>query len=199
MEQPNAKPGEPPHAAAQREVQRKFGRCMFRIQQYEIQMKSLVARQELAGPPGELKGILARNIAKTSTKTLGQLVGDLTKDYFQPIQPQSDHVAEPPKTAEETWFRMKFTVQISPEGHAALSEQLSELVVLRNGLVHHFIESFDLMSVSGCHAAESYLDESYRKIDANLLALQGWAINADEDRAEMAARMLTPAFWKLEP
>jgi hypothetical protein len=194
MEQPNAKPAEPPHAAALREVQRKLGRCMFRIQQYEIQLKSLVARRELAGPPGELRDILAKNIAKTSSKTLGQLVGDLTKDYFQPIEPDSDHVAEPPNPAEETWFRLKLSVALSPEGHAALCEQLAELVVLRNGLVHHFVESFDLMSVSGCDAADSYLDECYRKIDANLLALQSWAINADKARAEMAAHMITPGF-----
>jgi hypothetical protein len=199
MEQPNARPGEPPHEAAQREVQRKLGRCMFRIQQYEIQLKSLVARQELAGPPDELKAILAKNIAKTSTKTLGQLVGDLTKDYFQPTQPESNHVAEPPNTADETWFRLKFSVAISPEGHAALCEQLSELVVLRNGLVHHFIESFDLTSVPGCEEAESYLDECYGKIDANLLALKGWAMNIDEARAEIAARLCTPKLRKSGP
>jgi hypothetical protein len=198
VKHPSANPAEPTHAAAQREVQRKLGRCMLRIQQYEIQLKSLVGRQELAGPPGELKSILAGNIAKTSTKTLGQLVSEFTKDYVHPTQPELGRVAAPAKAYDETWVSLRFSVEVSPERHAALCEQLTELVGLRNRLVHHFVESYDLMSVSGCEQADVYLNDCYVKIDADLLVLRGWAAQADKVRAGLADQMSSPDFWNYQ-
>lgn len=47
---------EPP-LELQRDVQRKLGRCLLRLQQYEILLKALVAHREISGPAEALQGI----------------------------------------------------------------------------------------------------------------------------------------------
>jgi len=194
MHQADAKAREPLHAA-QREVQRKLGGCMIHIQQYEIQLKALVARQEIAGPPAHFNRILARNIATTSTRTLGQLIGDLTNGYLQSSRPDS-HEAATTAVGDEPWFSLRFHMEMSSEAYEAICQQLSGLVTLRNGLVHHFIERFNLMSEAGCTEAQAYLDDCYKTIDAHFVALKAWAATADEVRTEVAARITAPGFWK---
>ena len=75
--------------AVQRETQRKFGRNLLRLQQYERLIKGLVAEQDVAGPIGELHAIRARQIEAVSRKTLGQVVGELTGAYIAPALPES--------------------------------------------------------------------------------------------------------------
>ena len=60
----------------QHQVQRKLGRCLLRIQQYERLMKSLLAIHELAGPASELEAIRTKRVDVLATKSLGQLVGE---------------------------------------------------------------------------------------------------------------------------
>ncbi|HGS8012525.1 OST-HTH/LOTUS domain-containing protein [Pseudomonas aeruginosa] len=82
-----------------------------------------------------------------------------------------------------------------PEGHYAETKAaLKELVDLRNELVHHFLQRFDLWSVDGCIAAESYLDESYETIDGHYLTLRDWAKSMDEARQLMVSFMQTPEY-----
>jgi len=68
----------------QREVQRKFGRAVLILQQYERLVKSLVAEKDLAGPITELQRIKEKQLKAVSKKTLGQVVGDLTGTLMTP-------------------------------------------------------------------------------------------------------------------
>lgn len=47
---------EPP-LELQCDVQNKLGRCLLRLQQYEILLKALVAHSEISGPAEALQGI----------------------------------------------------------------------------------------------------------------------------------------------
>lgn len=195
-----ADPSEPPYASLQREVQRMLGRCIFRLQQYEIQLKALLARQDLSGPPGELKNILAKNVAAVANKTLGQLVVEFTKDYIQPTLLPSGEIEQKDQPQDggvnPNWFGLKFSFAISPEGHSAITEQLKELVALRNSLVHHFIERFDLMTEPGCSEANLYLRACYEKIDSHYLSLEQYAVVMDEAYVHAHAHMTSPEFKK---
>ena len=52
----------------QRDVQRLLGRCMVRIQQYEITLKSLLVHHEISGPVETLAGQIATRTEKLSVK-----------------------------------------------------------------------------------------------------------------------------------
>jgi hypothetical protein len=60
-----------------REVQRKFGRNLLRLQQYEKLIKTIVAEHDIAGTSSELNSIRAAKHDAVATKTLGQVVGAL--------------------------------------------------------------------------------------------------------------------------
>lgn len=71
-----------PPLELQRDVQRKLGRCLLRLQQYEILLKALVAHGDIAGPQAELQSVRDAHVACAQKKTLGTLVGMLTERHL---------------------------------------------------------------------------------------------------------------------
>lgn len=182
---------EPSYAALQREVQRKLGRCLIRIQQYELLLKEMVAKREVSAKLGQR--FLPPSEPSSSTKTMGQLVGELTDKYFQPTLLESVQTQLEESSAGDEhpagWASVRMSVSMPPDAHAKLSEELQELVDLRNDLVHHFVEGQDLVSEEGCIAAEMYLQDCYAEIDRHLISLRGWAASSNEAMSSMAAFM----------
>ena len=95
------------------------------------------------------------------------------------------------------WFRFRFQVGLDANQHQATTAALKELVDLRNELVHHFLQRFNIWEPQGCMAADAYLDAIYETIDGHYLTLRGWAQGMDEARAAMASFMSTAAFEDL--
>ena len=60
-------------AFLQHEVQRKLGRCMIRLQQYERLLKAMFANMAVEGPFEPLHGGRAGQVAGASDKNLGTL------------------------------------------------------------------------------------------------------------------------------
>lgn len=181
----------------QRTVQRKLGRCMLQLQQYERLLKAMVAHSELSGPLERLQAIRDEKIACVHKKTLGTLVGMLTESYLKlpNLSDESEQAEDEPN--DQSWFGFRFQMELSEERFAETKAALKELVDLRNELVHHFLQRFDVWSSDGCVAAESYLDESYETIDGHYLTLRDWAKSMDEARTMMAEQMQTQAFKDL--
>jgi hypothetical protein len=182
------------HVEAQREVQRKLGRNILRIQQLEIMVKSMVAHSVMESQSGDIQGFLEKRKQDVAKKTLGQVVGDLTTDLLsQPagedIQ-QQDHPVDPTKIRIRTTFR----IEMSPEDHQRTQQRLAELVELRNELVHHFIEIHDIWTELGCASANAYLDECFRLINERFEELRQLAQHQDEARKEMANFMQSDDF-----
>lgn len=177
----------------QHTVQRKFGRCLLRLQQYEGLLKVLVAHSDIAGAPSELQSAQDAQVVGTKTKTLGTLVGRLTGSYLA-----SGHVDEEATEDEAAgdgpWLRFRYQLKFSPEQYKAAKAALKELVDLRNELVHHFLERFDIWKAEGCLAADAYLNTSYETIDDHFLTLCEWAQALEESRKLMASIMSTSAF-----
>lgn len=177
----------------QRTVQRKLGRCLLRLQQYEILLKSLLAHRDIAGPPARLQAIRDAQMTYIQKQTLGTLVGMLTGGYLTPSQ--DDHAASEDESGDGgLWVRFRSQIELDPERYEAIKVALKELVDLRNELVHHFLERFNIWGVDGCTAADTHLDASFETIDGHFLTLRGWAQSMQEAWAHMAAVMVTPAY-----
>lgn len=190
---------EPLYAELQREVQRKLGKCLIHIQQYERLLKEIVGKREISGMVGD-PGQLLDHASEVATNTMGQLVEELTEKVLQPTLQESGQ--SPPAEADQVdedeypvgWARFQMRVSMPPDAHAQLKAELQELVDLRNDLVHHFVEVQDLMSEEGCITAELYLDHCYAEIERHYVVLQGRAASMDDAKRAMAAFITSPEY-----
>lgn len=177
----------------QQTVQRKLGRCMLRLQQYERLIKAIVADSELSGPPDRLLAIRDERVASTQKQTLGALVGQLTEGALS--RPSAaDREFEEASPLDRAWFSMRFQVELSEQQFSDTQAALKELVSLRNELVHHFLQRFDVWDLAGCEAAERHLDDSYEIIDGHYLTLHAWAKSMIAARTGIASFIQSDAF-----
>jgi len=177
----------------QHTVQRKLGRCLLRLQQYETLLKSLVAHRDIAGPPAQLQAIRDAKVTWVQKQTLGTLVGMLTDSYL--TQSQDANAADEEESGDGgLWVRFRSQMELAPERYEAIKAALKELVDLRNELVHHFLQRFNIWEVDGCAAANIHLDASYETIDGHFLTLRGWAQSMQDAWSHMASLMATPAY-----
>ena len=146
--------------------------------------------------PGH-KGLIT-GATEPTFKTLGQLAGELTDEYFQPTLIDAGTLPPEQSTDDEDQspgsFHLSFSVSMAPEAHAKMVEELQELVDLRNDLVHHFLEGQDLLSEQGCIAADMYLQDCYSEIDRHLASLREWAKSSNESKRSMAAFVMSAEF-----
>lgn len=190
---------EPPRSeqfvALQQMVQRKLGRCLIRLQQYERLSKALVAEHDVAGPARRVIDIRTARMETLSKKTLGHVVGELTEKVLTPDSIASDHENDDtPLDTNNIIIRTKFRIELSTERHEETVTALRAFVDLRNELVHHFLERHDIWSESGCISAEAYLDACYEQVDERYLELQTWTKGILEAREYLASQMQTPEF-----
>jgi hypothetical protein len=85
-------------------------------------------------------------------------------------------------------------VGLDANQHQATTAALKELVDLRNELVHHFLQRFNIWERQGCIDADAYLDASFETIDGHYLTLRAWVEALEQSRTEIAAFMRTEAF-----
>jgi hypothetical protein len=178
-------------------VQRKLGRCLLRLQQYERQLKAIVAHCELSGPADRLLFNREQKIACAQHKTMGTLMGMLTENFLTPPLPNEEESQTEANVGDQIWLRYRYQLEMPAEHYEVMKADLKELVDLRNKLVHHFIERFDLWSESGCQEADGFLEESYETINRHCLNLQCWAKTIDATAAKVASVMQSQAFEDL--
>lgn len=178
----------------QREIQRMLGRCLLRLQQYEHLIKAIVAHHEIAGPAHSLESIRAERIADAASKTLGTLVGQLIGSYV--VTDAADATTDVSAKAPENVisFGMRMQLSMSAEDYARTENDLKELVLLRNNLVHHFIDQHNLWSVDGCRSAYDALVAASSRIDQHFEQLRGWAEHMEQARQLAAEFVQSDAF-----
>lgn len=180
----------------QRDVQRLLGRCLLRLQQYERLLKAIVAHHELAGPAHSLEGIQDARIQDAATKTLGTLIGKLLDNYVVTGGVERELLGD--DIADDVIsFGFRMNIQMTEEDYARTRDGLKELVDLRNGLVHHFIEQHDLWQADGCIKARDHLLTSYSRIDGHYEPLRTWAESMDQARQLAASFMQSPVYHDL--
>jgi hypothetical protein len=185
--------------ALQHEVQRKLGRCMLRLQQYERLLKAMVARMAVAGPPEQLQAAQDKQAVGIRNRTLGTLVGMFTNHHLAatssdvPAGPD-EHICANGQSSAAALASMRFTISMSPECHAQTKAGLVELVNLRNDLVHHLIERFNISDKDDCRAASLYLDSCYERIDDHCQRLKTWATSLEKSQALMLSFLQSKDF-----
>jgi len=191
---------EPSFAAHQRSVQRKLGRCLMRLQQVELLVKALWTDSEhecAFGQIEEAKAAQAKRKDAVADKTLGTVLKLFLGDYVAPDLGEdgtTDNEESAPENDGRMVFRYKSTISMSEESYAQTIQEFDALVSMRNDLVHHFIERFNLWSDDGCNAAEAHLDECYQRIEAQLSIMHGWAQSRQKARVTAAAFALSEEF-----
>jgi hypothetical protein len=180
--------------AIQRIVQRKLGRCLLRLQQYEQLLKAIVPHCELSGPADRLSIIREQKVAWAKNQTMGTLMGRLTESFLTPPCPNEEESQTEADVGDQISLRYRNQLEMPAEHYEATKVALKEMVDLRNELVHHFVERFELWSESGCRAADGFLEESYETIDRHCLNLQCWAKTMIEARAIMASIIQSQTF-----
>lgn len=191
--QPQVAPPSDEAADLQREVQRLLGRCMLRLQQYEALLKATVAHHELTGPADSLERIRDRRVEETATNTLGVLIGKLMESYVV-VSGVERELMGADIQADAIGFGFRMTLQMDAEDYARTRAGLKDLVELRNGLVHHFIERFDLRQADACAAAKEYLMTCYDRIDAHYEQLRSWIEHMERGRQLAASFIQSSAF-----
>lgn len=178
----------------QREVQRLLGRCLLRLQQYEHLMKHIVAQHELAGPVDTLAGQLAARADELADKTLGTLVKALFETFVVGDGYERELLPEDKTPADRISMAISYRLMMEPRRLAETQATLKDLIAMRNDLVHHLIDRFDLWSDDGCEAAVRHLEGCYERVDRHHLELTDWARNMAQARATMASLVQSEAF-----
>jgi len=178
----------------QQEVQRLLGRCLLRLQQYERLIKSMVAHHKVSGPIHDLEQTRAKQIDDTARKTLGILVGDLLGSYVvaDEINPPEVMKTNPPENVSS--FAMHMTLGLPESEFVKVENELREIVILRNNLVHHFIDQNDLWSSDGCLGARDELVTAYSRIDHHFGQLREWAESMEKARQTMSEILQSEEF-----
>ncbi len=114
-------------------------------------------------------------MADSARKTLGTLVGDLLGSYVvanqtdPPLNPAADSFGDTNSISIGT------QIALSDADFEHTKNGLRELVLLRNDLVHHFIDQYDLESLDGCRLGCDALVDAFNKIDHRFNELRTWA------------------------
>ena len=182
-------------AELQRAAQLKLGGCLLRLQRYERLLKAMVANTDLAGEPAQLQALRDARVASVHKTTLGGLVSLFTGGYLR-VEGESTPTeeTEAKSLGDRFWFSFQQRMAMSAERLEAITAELKELVELRNELVHHLQERFDLGQLDRCEAAVVYLDASCATIDRLYRRLCTWAEEMDHVRALAASFIDSDAF-----
>lgn len=178
----------------QLDVQRLLGRCMLRIQQYERLMKAILTHHEVSGAIHQIAAHQASRTKRFADKSLGTLVKSLFESYVidEGTEPRVDK--EPTVLENQPSISVKFQIQMTKERRTQTMEGIDAMVLLRNDLVHHLIERFDVWTDDGCTLASDHLRHCYDTIDRHFLELNQWAELMNKTRALSASFAQSDAF-----
>ncbi|MFN3993017.1 MAG: OST-HTH/LOTUS domain-containing protein [Tabrizicola flagellatus] len=184
--------------AQQDEVSRLIGRCLLRLQQYEGQLKAILAHHDLSAGPEGLEAVLADCGAGLSRQTLGKLIEKLSGSVLVAGEPGEVVDRDGPDATEgapTVWVTLR--LGLTEEEQIRTEADLRDLLGLRNDLVHHFMARHDLWSVDGCRVAQAELAVSCDRIGRHLERLREWAADMDRARQEAVEHLRSDTFQNL--
>lgn len=88
-------------------------------------------------------------------------------------------------------------MHLSEADFARTENGLRELVLLRNNLVHHFMDQHDIGTPDGCRSGRDALIAAYDRIDHHLEELRTWVKEEHEARRALAEIVRSDAFHDL--
>lgn len=174
----------PQTTQAQRsEVHRKLGKCLLRVQQYEMLVKAILVDHDQSGTLSNWQARRDKRIEEFAGKSLGQLIDALHNSVFKTRDDgEPSRYSKAPHNLSEGWFSFRTSLEMDPQGYEGTVTAMRELVALRNDFVHHLMQRFDLWAIDGCQAADAYLEQSYYTVDRHMAQLLDWARSIDHAR-----------------
>ena len=162
-----------------REIFELMGRCILKLQNYELGLKRFLATSEIEVNTKEGSTNLDQRRQLYSGMTLGQLIKEFTGSYvseFAPDNPvvETDNAKFEALDPTEVAVQIRFSTELSGDEYASLAESLSTLVNLRNEIVHHFLSKHPLRDQTDCLSAKKHLTETLDLIDQHTEKLNGF-------------------------
>lgn len=183
--------------AEQEEVNRLMGRCVLRLQQYELQLKSIIAHHDVSASLKHLEENRAVSSVDMSRQTLGALIKTFLGSVLVSRDPAAmDECEDEAGTASPT-FRRTVRLETTEEHLSRTEQELRELVQIRNDLIHHFMERHDLWSLDGCPIAREELGATCDRIGADLVRLREWAADQQQVLHEFGEYVRSDMFHNL--
>lgn len=162
------------------QVQRALGRFMLRMQQYERLLRAFLIEAHLAGCVTSVDADRSARAERFGRLSLGMLLQQFTAEYLEPVVELASSPSEPMFTTVTTsvdapHVEIRTRLQLVRGDFERIDADLRQLLVIRNRVVHHLTEAFDIGTPGGCAGAQRELDEAYRKADSAIHLLRGWA------------------------
>ncbi len=136
----------------------------------------------------------------------GKSLGHLLREYFfedflvdeATLRDESESAAQSKALAAGLpYFKYRFQIQMAPAVLENTKNALVKFRDLRNELVHHLIDKFDITDELSCQAAVVYLDESYETIEGHFVQLKEWALGMEKASELQIAFMQSKTFIDL--
>lgn len=178
----------------QEEVNRLMGRCVLRLQQYETQLKAILAHHDVSATLQDFDAVPVARPVAASQRTLGTLVKAFVGSVLVSGEPVAEEGEEEEADDGPPRFRLRLRLGLAEEDFARTETELRELVRLRNDLIHHFMERHDLWTVEGCRIAQAELAASSDLIGAHVVRLREWAADLDRTLQELSEAVRSEAF-----
>ena len=174
-------------------IQRLLGQCLLKLQEYERLLKRVLPHTSFSGQlPDDFTKIAAGSSLQKSM--MGSLVGTLVDQVLVSDETQLSTEELTQVDVSEIWVQSRTQVVLTKERYAEVKSALKQLVALRNDLVHHFIDTFDLTTKQGCVHAETHLTQSLAYIDEQLVTLRWWTQGMVKAQTLMASALSDKVF-----
>lgn len=178
----------------QREVQRKLGRNLIRLQQYERLAKLIAANYKLEVRLEDLQAAKETATEKFANDTLGTVVKELKENFFCPPS-DFDAVTKAlssQRGSTKSLFSLNFQIETTKEQFDPISQRISVLVALRNEMVHHFLDVQDVWTIEGCKATNIYLDARGEEINEHYEELRQWVKGLQSAQSYLREQLNAP-------
>ncbi len=174
--------------AAGHEVQRRFGHCLLRLQDYERLAKAIAVHHQDSAPIDGIERARAKAITKIQGKTLGTVVGALMGSF---VVAEGNEGARPDQddAPSVTWLMQ---TSLPEEAYNKAVADQRDLVKLRNDLVHHFLDQHDLSTLAGCLTAQDALARALDRIDEARHVMRSWAEDLGRMQGSLAEALNLP-------
>lgn len=172
-------------------VEQLYGRCILRLQSYELLMKEIVAGHQLSAPMADLEKAQSRRRAATGQKTLGSVVGEMMDSLLVPEGRQGRGDDED-DTRDDPSIDFKLQIVFPPEEFARIEAEQRELFRLRNSLVHNFLEQHNLRTADGCITAQKALTQALDHVGRAYGELRSWARDLEQTKKAFVALLASP-------
>lgn len=182
-------------------VQQKLGRCMMRLQQYELLLKVMLVSMSVEGRAAAIETSANRRASVIQGKSLGALVGLFTADCLvseaKEAEANESESAVAGLTLDAPFVSAQFKIVLPQEDHARVKDDLAKMIALRNELVHHLLERFNLSAESGCAAACDHLDSCHEEVARHFTTLQGWAAAKEQVTSLVSSMLRSSSFEEM--